>query len=234
MPGLIHQADGSAAAAQGALARAQQAWQESMLRQVNNLRDGLRLREPAKLARRAAGRFDGQALWIAYWGTDLRLDWPALEVTRSGQPASVFDTAMLLYYLTTASGAPRADRWVGYRDLPGGNFYERAFQGYSGDRMAKAFGNCPDEFEAAARALGGMSLPALADHAFAFQPLPRISLAGLLWLGDDEFPARASVLFDAAACEYMTIDGLALLGGGLAGRLIARRTSGTLASQDDS
>lgn len=232
MPGLIHQADGSAAAARGALARAQQAWQESMLRQVSALREGLRLREPAELARRTAARFDGQALWIAYWGTDLRLDWPALEVTRSGQPASVFDTAMLLYYLTTATGAPCTDRWVGYRDLPGGRFYERAFQGYSGDRIAKAFGDRPDEFEAAAHALGGTLLAGLGGHAFAFRPLPRINLAGLLWPGDDEFRARASVLFDAAACEYMTIDGLALLGGGLAGRLIARQASATLASED--
>lgn len=232
MAGLIHQADGAAAAAQRALAKAQQAWQESMLRQVNALRDGLRLRDPAKLARCAAARFDGQALWIAYWGADLRLDWPALEATHSGQPASVFDTAMLLYYLTAATGAPPADRWVGYRDLPGGKFYERAFQGYSGDRLAKAFGDRPAELDAAARRLGGSSLPGLAEYAFAFQPLPRIRLAGLLWPSDDEFPARASVLFDAAACDYMTIDGLALLGGGLAGRLIARQASTTLAVED--
>jgi len=51
-------------------------------------------------------------------------------------------------------------------------------------------------------------------------PLPRIRLASILYPGDDEFPARASVLFDAAASHYMTTDGLALLGAGLVGRLI--------------
>jgi Domain of unknown function (DUF3786) len=233
MSGLIQHADGSPAAAQGALERAQLAWQESMLRQANALRDGLRLQDPTNLAHRSATRFDGRALWIQYWGADLRMDWPALEVTGSGRAASVFDTAMVLYYLTTATGAALADRWVGYRDLPGGTFYERAFQGYSGDRLAKAFGNRPEELNACARALGGWPLPALADHAFAFQPLPRIRLAGVLWPGDDELPARASVLFDAADSEYMTTDGLALLGSGLAGRLIARQSSPSAASEPE-
>jgi hypothetical protein len=53
--------------------------------------------------------------------------------------------------------------------------------------------------------------------------LPRIQLAAILWPGDEEFPARASVLFDGAASHYMTIDGLALLGAGLARRLEKNR-----------
>jgi hypothetical protein len=56
-------------------------------------------------------------------------------------------------------------------------------------------------------------------HAYAFDPLPRIRLAAVLWPGDDELPARGAVLFDASASHYMTTDGLALLGGGLAGRM---------------
>ena len=50
-------------------------------------------------------------------------------------------------------------------------------------------------------------------------------LAATLWLGDDEFPAKASVLFDAASGHYMTIDGLALLGSGLSRRLIKASAS---------
>ena len=63
-------------------------------------------------------------------------------------------------------------------------------------------------------------LSALPGVAYAFQPLPRIRLASILYLGDEEFPARAMVLFDAAASHYMTTDGLALLGAGLVGRLV--------------
>jgi hypothetical protein len=113
-----------------------------------------------------------------------------------------------------------ADRWISYRELPGGSFYSQAFQGYSGDRLARTFGEHPEAYTQAAYVLEGIPLTALPGVAFAFLPLPRIRLAAILYLGDEEFTARASVLFDAAASHYMTTDGLALLGAGLVGRLI--------------
>jgi hypothetical protein len=113
-----------------------------------------------------------------------------------------------------------ADHWIGYRELPGGNFYSQAFQGYSGDRLARIYGEQPEAYEQAAQKLEGVRLTGLPDIAHAFLPLPRIRLASILYPGDEEFPARASVLFDLAASHYMTTDGLALLGAGLVGRLI--------------
>ena len=47
---------------------------------------------------------------------------------------------MILYYLSYADGTPLADRWIGYRELPDGTFYSQAFQGYSGDRLARHSG----------------------------------------------------------------------------------------------
>ena len=40
------------------------------------------------------------------------------------------------------------------------------------------------------------------------------------------FPRRRAILFDEAASHYTTIDGLALLGAGLASRLIRLRPPG--------
>ena len=77
----------------------------------------------------------------------------------------------------------------------------------------------PEAFSAATRLLGGLPLTGLPGLAFAFLPLPRLRLAAILYPGDDEFPARASILFDAAASHYMPTDGLALLGAGLARRI---------------
>ena len=65
---------------------------------------------------------------------------------------------------------------------------------------------------AAAQALDGLSLPGLPGLAYAFQPLPSIRLATVLYPGDEEFSARGIVLFDAAASHYLPTDGLALLG----------------------
>ena len=45
------------------------------------------------------------------------------------------------------------------------------------------------------------------------------------WPGDEEFPSRASILFDPADIHYLPIDGLALMGSGLAGRLLKAGSS---------
>lgn len=196
-----------------------------MLRQLEALRAEIRGQVPETLAARCGAKREARGLSFEYWSCPILITWPALEAvgTADNTPCSIFDCAMFLYYLRTADGAPMADRWIGFRDLPAGSFYNQAFQGYSGDRLARSFGAEPEAFDDAAGALGGLRLPALAKHAFAFQPLPRIRLAAVLWPGDEEFPARASVLFDGAASHYMTTDGLALLGSGLVGRLIKRQ-----------
>lgn len=195
-------------------------WEESMLRQVQALRDEVRGRSPEVVATLCGGEYDRRAVCLDYWGRRVRVAWPELEPRfEDGGACSPFDAAMLFYYLRAADGFPMADRWIGYRELPGGTFYHLAYQRYSGDRLVRAFGQDPAVFDAAGRALGGLRLTGLAEHALAFTALPRIRLAAILWPGDEEFPAHGAVLFDACAHHYMTIDGLALLGGGLAGRM---------------
>jgi hypothetical protein len=54
---------------------------------------------------------------------------------------------------------------------------------------------------------------------FAFRLLPRVWLAVVLHLADDEFPANANILFDATVSHYLPTEDLAVLGGMLAGRL---------------
>ena len=221
MAGLIDQADGTRRRPEEVIDRARQAWQASMLRPIDELAGRLRALDPAGIARRAGGAFDGHSLELSYWQSTVRLPWPELTAVHAedGKPCATFDQAMLLYYLNAADGAPLAGRWIGYRELPDGGFYHQAYQGYSGDRLARAFGDHPQELQQAAEALGGEATDTLGTLAYIFKPLPRIRLAAVLWPGDEEFSTRGAVLFDAASSHYMTTDGLALLGGGLAGRL---------------
>lgn len=220
MTGLTEKAVDPRPAGRGPVEDARERWEESMLRQVEALRASIRLEPPERSAARAGAAYEGGGLRLSYWGKPVRLGWPQLETIweETGAPCAVFDTAMLLYYLQSADGSPQADRWIGFRELPNGAFYNLAYQRYSGDRLARAFGDDPAGFHAAAEALGGERLTAMA-HAYAFRALPRLRLAAVLWPGDEEFPARGAVLFEASASHYMTTDGLALLGGGLAGRL---------------
>jgi hypothetical protein len=222
MAGLTEQASGMKVTGGEAIERAHQAWQESMLRQLDVLRAEILATQPGRLAVNCGGTLENQQIRLTYWGQAVAISWPDLKAQKlvDGSECSVYDAGMLLYYLREADGTPMADRWIGYRELPGGSFYSQAFQGYSGDRLARTFGTHPEVYTLAAHALEGISLPALPGVAFAFLPLPRIRMAAILYPGDEEFATRASVLFDAAASHYMTTDGLALLGAGLVGRLI--------------
>lgn len=222
MDGLTEQAGGLHVTGGETIGRAHQAWQESMLRQLEFLRAEIRATQPGRLAANCGATLVNQQIQVTYWGSTVGLSLPDLRAWKleDGSECSVYDAGMLLYYLRQADGTPMADRWIGYRELPGGSFYSQAFQGYSGDRLARTFGDQPEAYTQAAHILGGISLTALPGVAFAFQPLPRIRLAAILYPEDEEFAARASVLFDAAASHYMTTDGLALLGAGLVGRLI--------------
>jgi hypothetical protein len=222
MGGLTDQAGGMKVTGGEAIEKAQLAWQESMLRQLDVLRAEIRAIQPGRLAVNCGAVLLDRQIRLTYWRQPIAISWPDLRATFlvDGAECSVYDAGMLLYYLRQADGTPMADRWIGYRELPGGSFYSQAFQGYSGDRLARVYGDDPEGYSNAAHSMDGVSLPDLPGIAFAFLPLPRIRLASILYPGDDEFPARASVLFDAAAGHYMTTDGLALLGSGLVGRLL--------------
>lgn len=222
MASLTDQAGGMQVTGGEAIERAQQAWQESMLRQLDVLRAEIQSTQPGRLAINCGGSLQDQQIRLDYWGQTVGITWPDLKAFKlaDGSECSVYDAGMLLYYLREADGTPMAERWVGYRELPGGSFYSQAFQGYAGDRLARIFGEHPEAYVQAANALDGIALTGLPGLAFAFLPLPRVRLAAILYPGDEEFAARASVLFDAASSHYMTTDGLALLGSGLVGRLI--------------
>jgi hypothetical protein len=71
-------------------------------------------------------------------------------------------------------------------------------------RIAKAW-------ETLLKALDGERAPEgmPGDLSFVAYPLPRIALAYVFYLPDDEFPASAACLFSANARSFMPLDGLA-------------------------
>ena len=192
-----------------------------MLDQIERLRVDLRRVDPALAAGRVAGVWNDKAIILDYWGKPASIPWGTLSpVGPSGEALSSFDSAMLLYHLRWSDGSAPSGRWIGFRELPGGEFYHQAYLGYTGCRLADTFGTRADEFDTASASISGERLPGPAPHAWRFAPLPSLPMAACLWPGDDELPAQASVLFDAHAGYHLPLDGLALLGAGLTGRLL--------------
>ena len=192
-----------------------------MLDQIERLRVDLRRVDPVVVAGRVGGVCSDGVVVLDYWGKAISLPWETLNpVGPSGEALSAFDTAMLLHHLRWSDGSAPAGQWISFRELPGGEFYHQGYLGYTGRRLAEAFGGRPDAFDASSASVSGERLHGPAPHTWRFAPLPRIPLAACLWPGDDELPAQASVLFDAHAGHHLPVDGLALLGAGLTGRLL--------------
>ena len=161
---------------------------------------------------------------VPFMNSCYRISWPEGLVVQAeaNELPDVATQILLLHYLLTADGTPVAGQWISFRNLSGGLGYFAAFQGRANLRLAQTFGHDQVGFEAAAKTLSGERLT-FGDASFLFRVLPRVWIAVVLNLGDEEFSANANVLFDAAASHYLPTEDLAVLGGILAGRLI--RTS---------
>jgi len=176
--------------------------------------------EPHAAAVRADVSYDSGLFQVPFFGSFHEVRWPSATVSKvSGEAVDIATRILLLHYLLTADGTPLAADWIAFRNLPGGLGYDAAFQGRANLRLARAFGDNRPAFEAAGKSARGERLT-FGDASFSFRVLPRVWLAVVLHLADEEFPASANVLFDASASHYLPTEDLAVLGGILAGRLI--------------
>lgn len=204
----------------------QQSSVDLLLTRIEELREGLRKKSPSILAASTAGRYDpggGEAgeLWIPLWSNPVRIGMHDLVAVNpeSGQALDPISQAMLVYHLHTADGAHLSEEWIAFSELPDGRFYASAFQGYTGHKLSKFFGNDLDVFAAAADGLGANPLE-LGDCARGFQILPRVAVGVVAWQGDEGIPPSYRLLFDAAIQHQLPTDACAVLGSILTGRLI--------------
>ena len=126
---------------------------------------------------------------------------------------------MLAYYFDGVKGISLSGEWISFKEIPGGMFYAQAFQGYSGNELAKVFQNDLDAFIKANQKLGGKR-ENFGDAAFLYKILPFIPMLVVCWLGDEDFPPSYRILFNANAEHYLVVDGYAILGSNLTRKLI--------------
>jgi len=199
--------------------------QQQLAGRVEELRLALRTKgNPQNLAFLSGVEFHGAGTGgfsLPLFGRIVNVSYPDLVAcdAETGASLPVAIQALLLYYLNIADGTPLEGRWVAFADLPDGRFYNQAFQGYTGQELARHFGNDLGTFERAARKLDGMKL-GYGDAAFAFHILPRVMLAVVYHLGDEDFPATCQILFDASASHYLPTDVCAILGSMLTRKLL--------------
>lgn len=194
---------------------------DNLASKIAQTRAALQKLPPEEVAWRSGATQRGDQLHLHMLFRPYEVDVPGFVVRwAGGGEVPSFFQSLILTYLQTADGTPLADRWISFRELPDGGFYHQAFQGYAPNRLSKRWALDAEGFAAACRALGGIKLD-LGDAGFALRALPRIDMAAIYWLGDEDLASRASILFDAHAHHYMSTDGLAVLGNQLVSKILA-------------
>ncbi len=137
----------------------------------------------------------------------VRVENRAVRTPSGGVAATPNVEMFLLVYLLHAKDEPLSRRLVGSNGLAGGSFFFQGPHALPEPGLAASFGGNPDQLYARAAMLEGVR-SGYGDASVQLQLLPRIPLTVVIWAGDEEFEARAQILFDSTAARHMPLDAL--------------------------
>lgn len=125
-------------------------------------------------------------------------------------PAEFLEQLCILAYLINAQDLPPANKFVGPEKLPSGQFFFRGLHSLPTERLEETFGKSPERLYEASEQFDAKRCE-FGDASIELYALPRIPLTIVIWRGDEEFDARASILFDQTAGTHLPLDALGAL-----------------------
>jgi hypothetical protein len=164
---------------------------------------------PVEVAANSGASYDSATglFTIKILGSPYTVDPAARTLTDAqspGNPPEYFLNLSTPIYLVHARPVPPSGRLV--REFTGGEFFFRGAHTLPLDAIAEKYGSDGNLFKrACSEALGGVPAE-IGDAACSFSVYPRVSMTFVLWLSDEEFPARAGLLFDSNAGMHMPLD----------------------------
>ena len=179
--------------------------------------------DPQTICRRSLCRYDplSRCYSITVWGIDYRIFPHAFSIEchrgKSNRPHRFFDL-FLIQYLTGAQCVETTGEWISEKDFPGGPTFFRGPHSIPTDVISKNFKNDIDAFKVRCAQLHGRPVE-MADAAYIFEITARIPVAVLYWIGDNDFPAEAKLLYDSTITRHLTADIVFALAVGICDRL---------------
>jgi hypothetical protein len=156
---------------------------------------------------------DSQRLIIVeYLGQSYQIALPSIEISLVGGGVEVpmKDKILILHYLILASGAPLADKLIAFKELPEGANYFPTFSKRSIEPLAEHFGREPHRLIEMAEVLNGCKAEH-GDVSVTINGFSRVPITLILWRGDEEFPPRSNILFDASISDYLSTYDITML-----------------------
>jgi len=113
----------------------------------------------------------------------------------------------ILAYLINATGAAISGKLVTAAKLDGGQFFFRGPHTLPTRKLEQAFGQQPELLYKASNHLNPKQCD-FGDASVEIFVLPSVPLTFVIWAGEEEFAARAAILFDRTATAYLPLDAL--------------------------
>ena len=161
-------------------------------------------------AKRAACGYqpDPDRLRIKFLNTDYTVIPGEMLITSeiASRPGFLEQLCILAYLISARDTAPEG-RLVKAESLPGGQFFFRGPHLLPTAQLEKAFGRDPQVLHRAGRALNAAD-GRFGDASIEVDILPRVTVVFIIWAEDEEFPARASILFDSGVHRQIPLDAL--------------------------
>ena len=111
----------------------------------------------------------------------------------------------ILWYLIGAQDIPPLGYLVKPHEMSGGLMYLGGTHVLPLDKIADRYGDDIPGFLKRGRELAGEPMD-YGDASLKLPPFPRVPVVIVLWKGDEEFPARAELLFDATCAYHLPAD----------------------------
>jgi len=167
---------------------------------------------PSDVCRKAGVSYDNGSYILNSLGMDFSIT-PAKKEIKNLQPEGeillkrygYFFILSALCYLINARDIHFSGKLVKPVGLKGGEIFFRGSHVLPLDKIAEKYGNDKAGFIEKSKNLGG-KIVNYGDASIEFLPFPRIPVTLILWLSDDEFPARADLLFDSTCEQHLPID----------------------------
>lgn len=170
--------------------------------------------DPVDVCRRSGAEYDADSARyrLAFYRQEVTIC-PA-ELTISGgteiaknlvERLGYFSELSLLNYLVHARTPEASGRWIAPADIRGMETYFTGSHRLPVEGVASRFARDADGFLSRGVSLGGEPV-AFGDTAVRLLPMVGFPVAVTLWMADDEFPARAALLFDEICPTQVPID----------------------------
>lgn len=186
--------------------------------------DRLARTDLARAADRVGARYDDgrKEITIRSLGQDVVLSPPRRELRATSalgerllaELGYLIRPAVIWYPVVAGAGRPGVRptpvagpqcRWVAPKELRGGDVFQRGSHRLPLEELGSLLDSDEGRLRASIDALGGRAAD-IGDAGWDLLVLPLVPLRAGFWHGDEEFPPRAVMLFDASADGLMPID----------------------------